>query len=153
VSRYKSDDVELLLPAFRVVAKMLLQRMTAWGFKPTPFDTVRTAAEAAKNAAKGTGSANSMHRWGCAMDVICDDHGWSCAVTKCEFYTFLGREAKDLKLVWGGDWARRDYPHVQAIPVAWQPQMRAIAISPETVARRNQVCVNWLLRPIAKATP
>ncbi len=150
MSRYKADDVDLLLPTFRPVAKRLLAAMTAWGFKPVPFDTVRTAAEAARNAKRGTGSSTSMHLYGCAMDVICEDHGWDCGSKKCDFYEALGREAESLKLVWGGRWAMRDLPHVQALPVTWQPQMRALGTEPITESLRDQLVAKYFR---TKGTP
>lgn len=151
MSRFKSDDVELLLPAFRVAVKLLLQKMVAWGFKPIPFDTLRTSAEAAANARKGTGTANSIHQYGVAADIICGEHGWSCSDHGCDFFAVLGSEAKSLKLVWGGDWPRRDMPHVQGVAVAMQPAVRALGTGPESAAARNQMVVDFLMRPLALA--
>jgi D-alanyl-D-alanine carboxypeptidase len=146
VSRYKSDDVELLLPAFRVAVKLLVQKMVAWGFRPIVFDTLRTADESAFNARRGTGKANSIHQFGCAADLICDEHGWSCADHGCDYFDVLGREAKSLKLVWGGDWPRRDMPHTQGISVAMQPAMRALGTWPVSAAARNQLVIDFLSR-------
>lgn len=148
MSRYKSDDVELLLPSFRVAVKLLLAKMTALGFEPVPFDTVRTAAEAAANAKKGTGTANSIHQWGCACDVICGAHGWSCRDADCEFYEALGREAEALKLVWGGRWKRVDMPHVQGIPVSAQPKMRALSTGADSAKERDHLVWAFLQRPV-----
>jgi hypothetical protein len=126
VSRYKADDVGLLLPSFQPVIRELLRRMEMLGYEPVPFDTLRTAEEALRNAQRGSGIVDSIHRHGAACDIICGVHGWSCAQHGCDFYNVLGREAHGRGLVWGGSWPKRDLPHVQAITVAEQKQLRAL---------------------------
>lgn len=126
MTRYKADDIELLVPSFRPVVRRLLDALTARGFSPVPRDTLRTPAEALANAQKGVGIANSMHCYGVAVDVICGAHGWSCRERGCPFFTALGEEAEKLGLTWGGRWRRRDFPHVQAIPVADQGRIRKL---------------------------
>lgn len=126
MSRYKADDVELLLPSFVPVAKRLLQALSERGFDPVSRDTLRTTEEALRNARKGTGIVDSIHCHGAAMDVICGEHGWDCHAHGCEFYAALGEIAEDLGLTWGGRWKRRDLPHVQAIPVRDQNALRAL---------------------------
>ncbi len=148
MSRYRADDVELLLPSFRPVAKELLRRMSAWGFKPIPFDTARTPAEAARNAAKGTGSARSVHLYGAAMDVICDEHGWMCASRGCDFYENLGREAEGLGLVWGGRWPKRDMPPTQCIPISAQNKMRSLGMGADSLDARDALAAKHI-RPLA----
>jgi hypothetical protein len=127
VSRYKADDVDLLLPSFQPVVRELLRRLTMLGYEPVPRDTLRTPEEALGNAAKGTGIIDSVHCHGAAVDIICGAHGWGCRAEGCDFYNVLGREARDRGLVWGGDWRRLDLPHCQAITVREQAQLRACA--------------------------
>lgn len=127
MSHYRPDNVDLLLPSFRPVARALLKALTERGFDPVPRDTLRTAAEAAANAAKGTGITDSMHCYGAAMDVICGEHGWGCHEHGCEFYGALGEVAEALGLVWGGRWRRRDLPHVQCVRVGEQAALRALS--------------------------
>ncbi len=133
MSRYPSDDVDLLLPSFAIVVRRLLDAMRARGFDPVPFDTLRTPKEAAKFATKGVGSRNSMHLYGAACDVICGAHGWDCREHKCLFFGTLGSEAEALGLTWGGRFRDRtgrkrfDGPHVQACTVAQQGAVRAIS--------------------------
>jgi hypothetical protein len=79
-----------------------------------------------RNAAKGTGIVDSVHCHGAAVDIICAAHGWECARHGCDFYNILGREAHGRGLVWGGSWRRRDLPHVQAIAVFEQKQLREL---------------------------
>jgi hypothetical protein len=145
-ARLKSDDVTQLLPAFRVAVSLLVARMRALRFDPVVFDAVRTAEEAAKNAAAGKGIVGSMHEYGCAADLVCQLHHWDCGkqTPRCSFYETLGREAKSMGMVWGGDWGRRDLVHVQAIPVPWQDKMRALGVGPESVAARNQLVIDHL---------
>jgi hypothetical protein len=126
VSKYRADDVDLLLPSFRQAVRDLLQALTERGFKPIPRDTLRTAEEALRNAKKGVGIVDSIHCHGAAVDVICDEHGWDCAANGCEFYAALGEIAEAMGLVWGGRWKRRDLPHVQAIEVRDQNALRAL---------------------------
>lgn len=130
-TRYRADDVELLLPAFREVAKRLLERLHARDFEPVPRDTLRSRTEAAANARKGTGITDSMHCYGVAMDVICGAHGWACPAKGCAFFEALGEEAEKLGLTWGGRWRRRDLPHVQAVAVFDQGRIRALQTDAE----------------------
>lgn len=126
MSRYRADDVGLLLPSFQPVVRSLLKTLEALGYEPVPFDTLRTTEEALRNAKRGTGIVDSVHRHGAACDIICQRHGWSCRDHDCDFYAVLGREARAHGLVWGGDWKRRDLPHVQAIAVSDQNALRAL---------------------------
>lgn len=126
MSHYASASVDLLLPSFRPVARRLLEALKERGFDPVARSTLRTAAEAAANAARGTGIMDSMHCYGAAMDVICGEHGWGCSKAGCEFYAALGEVAEALGLVWGGRWRKRDLPHVQCVRVADQNALRAL---------------------------
>lgn len=126
--RYKSDDIDLLLPSFAAKVRLVLDAMRGRGFDPIPFDTLRTPKEAAKFAARGVGSANSMHLYGAACDVICGVHGWDCHQRNCMFFGALGCEVELLGLTWGGRFRTRfDQPHFQCCTVDQQPAVRAIA--------------------------
>lgn len=127
MSRYRADDVGLLLPCLQPVIRSLLKTLEALGYKPVPFDTLRSTEEALRNAKRGSGIVDSVHRHGAACDIICDRHGWSCAANECDFYAVLGREARAHGLVWGGDWRKKDLPHVQAVAVADQNALRALS--------------------------
>lgn len=120
--KYKSDDLNLLLPSFRVKVDLLIAAMEDLGYDPIPFDTFRTAEEAAKNARNGKGIVNSMHEYGAAVDIICGDKGWNNPA----FFKDLGIQAEALGLTWGGRFTRVDMPHVQAIPFKNQNQLRAL---------------------------
>ncbi len=137
---YLPDRIEQLLPSFIPVAQKLLERLAVLNYKPVPKDTTRSPAEAAAHAAQGTGIADSMHCYGAAMDVICNDHGWSCHAKGCHFFEVLGEEAERLGLVWGGRWLRRDFPHVQCITVVEQRMMRQA----KTVDERDAIAKHSL---------
>lgn len=139
MGRVREDDLNLLLPTFRDRVKRLVEEMRKRGYKPIVRDTGRTPEEALKNAAKGSGIVDSMHCYGVAADLICEDHLWSCAMKDCRFFPLLGEVAESLGMVWGGRWQRRDLPHVQGIPVGWQDQMRALGYSPGSERARDDM--------------
>ncbi len=145
---YRQDDIGLLLPTFRTAVEGVLRRVRAAAHTPCLFDTLRSAAEAARNAAKGTGSKGSMHCYGAAADVICDVHGWDCHKHKCEFYRVLADAVAAEKLVHGKFFTRVDEPHMQGVRVAHQAEMRALGTSPEAAAARDAL----VQRHLAKAT-
>jgi peptidoglycan L-alanyl-D-glutamate endopeptidase CwlK len=122
VAKYRADDITKLLPAFQERLQELLDVMVAAGYQPLLFDGFREPAEAAKNAAKGVGTKDSMHCLGIAADVIDAERGWKHP----EFFERLGKEAERIGLTWGGRWARKDLCHVQAIPVSLQAKARRL---------------------------
>lgn len=146
MAKFKSDDVELLLPSFRGVYKKLLARMIELGYDPIPFDTARTPEEAEHNAAKGVGIANSIHIWGCAADTICGKHGWQCAAKKCLFFKVLRREGLALGLYRGPE---GDAPHLQGVPAtaAAQDAIRRLGAGADSVAARDALVRRWLNLP------
>lgn len=153
MAKYREDDINLLLPSWRVQVQALLDRMKALGFVPVLFDGLRTAEEAKANALKHTGKADSMHCYGCAADLICAEHGWSCQANKCKFFTTLGREAEAAGMTWGGRFhigihGFPDMPHVQGIPIKAQQRMRNIGMDPEKADARDA-----LVREFAKVKP
>ncbi len=127
----RQDDLNLLVPIFRERVARLLLAISQRGHKPLVFETLRSRERANANEAKRTGIADSMHCYGVAVDIICQEHSWSCFSHECMFFRVLGEEARKLGLTWGGDWSIRDYPHVQAIPVGLQRSLRA-AKTPST---------------------
>jgi peptidoglycan L-alanyl-D-glutamate endopeptidase CwlK len=137
MSRFRADDLTLLLPSFERKAREVLAAMVSLGYDPVPFDTLRTPAEAAKLFARGVGSRNSMHCYGVACDVICGKHGWDCSASGCKFFCALGEVVESLGLVWGGRWkSRNDLPHFQLCSVADQDAVRAI----KDPAERDTFC-------------
>lgn len=142
---YKEDDIELLLEAFRPYVYRLRALLIADGFDPCVRDTVRTFAEAERNALRGTGSAKSIHCDGAAADFICQKHGWDCLKFGCRFFERVGFHAKRLGLIWGGDWTKKDFPHVQCVPATRLAQGKLRAL--KTWAEKNEY-VKRFLKPL-----
>jgi len=143
---YKSDDIKLLLPAMQVKVQALLDVLTAQGFKPVLFDGMRTAAEAAKNAAKGAGVIDSMHLYGAAADLICADHGWNCDKHGCKFFKALVPAAEELGFVSGYYFRKVDTCHVQGLRVSDQQRMRDLGKGPENATKRNAIVAAFFAR-------
>lgn len=126
MSKYPEDKIELLPPTMQLHVQHVLDGLKAAGYKPVLFDGMRTAAEAKKNASKGTGIVNSMHMYGPAADIICDEHGWQCRAKKCKFYQTLKKIASAEGFVCGADFPSVDEPHIQAVMVFMQNKFRAL---------------------------
>ena len=125
---YKADDLDLLLPSFKPYVLAVEAAMIARGFQPVAFDTWRSPKEAAKYAARGVGSKDSMHIYKVACDHICALHGWDCKKSKCKFFQALGEEVERVGMVWGGRFKSKfDAPHMQGVSLADQDDVRAIA--------------------------
>lgn len=137
MTKYRTDDIEQLLPTWRAKVRELILRMGELGYVAVLHDGLRTEAEAKANAAKGVGIADSVHCYGLAADLICGLHGWQCHKNRCGFFEVLGREGEALGMVWGGRFSRVDLPHFQAIPVAWQKQLRALGKGADSAAARD----------------
>ncbi len=139
MTRYKQDDITLLLPSMHIMTQVVLDAMVELKFKPVLFDGMRTAAESARNAAKGTGIKQSIHEYGAACDIICDDHGWQCRAKRCKFYTALPRLYRAHGFVAGADFPMVDEPHGQGVTVAKQNAMRALGTASSSVAARDKM--------------
>lgn len=149
-TRYRQDDITLLLPSFQPEVQAVLDHMTGLGFKPVLFDGLRTPEEALKNEANGKGKANSIHIYGAAADVICDEHGWSCAQKKCKFYTKLVGVVRSRGLVTGADFHDKqgrpkvDQPHFQAVLPKDEAKMRAFGAGESSVPSRDKMVQSFL---------
>ncbi len=136
-SRYKEDDIKLLLPHMSARVQSLIDAMKSDGFEPVLFDGLRTPEEAVANAKKGTGIVASMHLFGCAADLICAEHGWACRAAKHKFYQSLKRNAIALGFVCGADFGSVDEPHVQGCFISDQAAIRALGTVAETLTERD----------------
>jgi peptidoglycan L-alanyl-D-glutamate endopeptidase CwlK len=124
------DDLGLLQPRFRGKVRTLIDRMRVRGFDAYVFETWRSRARNKVLSDRGTGiSPNAdgsipigMHELGLAVDVISQSRQWGPGQA---FWAALGQEAEALGLNWGGTWSTPDLPHVQAVPVNKQNEMRA----------------------------
>lgn len=122
-NKYKSDNINLLLPSFRDKVLVLLMRMSDLGFDAIPFDTLRSQKQVDKNVEKGTGIKNSLHLTGAAVDIISASKGWNPG---SKFWNALQNEAEKIGLTSGAKFTKIDKPHVQAIPVKLQAQYRKL---------------------------
>jgi hypothetical protein len=117
-------DPANLLPGFAANVEKLFQKMRAAGYRPVLWEGLRTPARAAELERLGTGSARSMHCLGAAVDILEEGTKWGAPEA---FWLALGQCAVELGLTWGGVWAKRDLPHVQAITVREQEAFRAMS--------------------------
>jgi len=118
-----SRDPKLLLPAFAAKIETLFSRLRSQGHEPLLWEAYRTPARAQQLSDRGAGVKQSMHCLGAAVDIVHADDYWSAGH---DFWEAIGDEAKALGLTWGGDWRRRDYPHIQALKVKDQAKFRAM---------------------------
>lgn len=143
---YKEDDISKALPAWQDFINGVKGDMSKAGFEAIAFDVVRTAEEAERNAAKGTGIKDSMHGYECATDFICAKHGWQCKAKKCRFFEVLGVVIEKRGGLWGGRFPKVDQPHSQGVSIAMQKEMRALGKGPEARTKRNALVVKFLGR-------
>jgi len=96
---------------FTALVARLIDHAIAIGYEPALDQVKRTAAEAAANAAAGTGIANSVHCDGLAVDLLLYREG--TYLTKTEDYATLGAYWTSLDALarWGGDFQRKDGNH------------------------------------------
>lgn len=145
-TKYREDDVALLLPSLQLVHNALKAKMVELGHKPCTRDTRRSAKEAEANAKRGVGIKDSIHEYDAAFDMICDVHGWACASSpklKCRFFVDLRREGLALGLFRGPEW---DWPHLQAIPATKRAQdgLRALGKGEASRDARDAYVRRWL---------
>lgn len=115
-----------LNPAFGQKVQTLIKKLKARGFRPKIFYGWRSVAvqqELVKkgrsrvrfsfhNAQKPDGTPNSY-----AADIIDSRYGWSNSQETRNYWKAQGEEAKELRLIWGGEWKNPwDPAHVQFLP-------------------------------------
>lgn len=112
-------------PAFRSKASQLLQRLKGQGFRPKVFFAWRSVDVQRELKRQGRTKVDfSFHNAtigtrpnAYAADIIDERYAWSSKPETKVFWDALGKEAKALGLVWGGDWKSfRDLAHVQLLP-------------------------------------
>ena len=111
------DPAKLLKP-FAKKLNILFSAMRARGYQPMLWEGRRDTQRAAD-----LGYAKSLHILGAAADIVdrSSSNPWNA---KPGFWDALGEESAKLGLTWGGDWKKRDLPHVQAIAVRDQSAFR-----------------------------
>lgn len=118
----RQSDLGLLLPSFRARVELLLARLTARGFDPVVFETLRSQARAAMLGKTGPGIADSIHCYGAACDIISKSRAWQWP----EFYVAMRDEAEALGLTAGYRFPKVDADHVQGVRVSAQALFRSL---------------------------
>lgn len=161
------EAIGLLYPPFRDKLEALVRNVNAEqavkdaGVEFDIFETIRTDLRQAwlfengKTKLKEAGT----HKYGVAADVVPKVRGqWTWSVPQ-GIWMLLGKHAKLLGLVWGGDWKTIvDCPHIQFIPVSQQAMIAAgnypdykmdAPTSSELDARKAIVSLLGKLYPVA----
>jgi hypothetical protein len=91
-----------LNPIPRDRAWVMLYLLREWGFSPRLNEGKRSAERQAQLFAEGKSTVrHSKHQDGDAWDICDLDHGWD---TTKEFKRAVGRAARIVGAVWGGQW-------------------------------------------------
>lgn len=108
--------LKMTLEQKRIIFTRNIELLLRWIFstgQQCALDQVkRTQAEAATNAAAGTGIVNSLHVIGLAADILFYDQG-GAYLTDSAFYKWAGEYWKGLDPLncWGGDFQKPDGNH------------------------------------------
>jgi peptidoglycan L-alanyl-D-glutamate endopeptidase CwlK len=138
------SDLEKLLPSFRLRVGRVCELLREEGFQPRVFETYRTPERAALllSLGKTRNGKLSLHCLGAAADLIDAQKKWD----NPKFFIALGAVAKTCGLAWGGDWKSLfDGPHIQAVPVELQNELRAL---PSAEARDRYIAEHLAKTPL-----
>jgi hypothetical protein len=139
------SSLQALAPRFREALGRVCADLTAWGYAPRVFETLRTDArqrflfDFGRSYDDGRGvvtqsatAVDTWHGYGLAADIICARRLWDAPE---DFWQVLGCSARRHGLVWGGDWNSNwssaderfvDRPHIQwGAPARRSPSARA----------------------------
>lgn len=132
-----NNDPGKLLPAFRQKLEVLFARLRARGLDPLLYEGYRSPERAKQLSSEHcapcqnapsrtccTGVYPSQHSIGAAADIVSVSKGFSAPKT---FWDAIGKEAETIGLTWGGRFSRPDPGHVQAMRVADQATLAALA--------------------------
>ncbi|MBT1074309.1 peptidoglycan-binding protein [Geobacter grbiciae] len=122
----QEKKLQSMHPELRQKVAAVLQALAGRGFQPKIFYGWRSVAVQMQlyyqgnskvkfsfhNAQYPDGTPNAY-----AADIVDSRFGWAPEAEQTGFWKALGEEAKELGLVWGGDWVNfRDWAHVQLVP-------------------------------------
>lgn len=140
----RHTSMDELAPRFSAAVGRLLVEHRKAGFDPIVYEALRTDERQAWLWGFGrdyddpdprgevTNARNgdlSWHKYGLAVDIISASKGWDATAA---FWNALGAAARDEGLAWGGDWRRKDLPHVQwGKPMVVTPSWRAMRLRRE----------------------
>jgi hypothetical protein len=131
----REDSLEYLVPSFRRKVEELLRLMEDEGLRPVVWETYRSPERVKETVSRGTGTLESIHPLGLAVDILEREKRWNAPAA---FWESLHRNALKLgltrvkkkqangKVAW-------DLPHVQAIPWSLTKQYQAA----KTIAARE----------------
>ncbi len=137
-----------LAPRFREAVGRVCADLTAWGYSPRVFETLRTDArqqflygfgryyDDGRGVVTHSRTADeTWHGFGLAADIICAKRLWNAPR---DFWEVLGTSARRHSLVWGADWNSdwssnderfTDRPHIQwGAPMRRSPSVRAVEL-------------------------
>ena len=110
-SSARVDDLALLEPVTRAAVTAIIQDAKTLGVEVMVFETFRSQARQRELFHQGATTrlrTVGVHNYGLACDIVKAVAGEPC--WKGDF-GFLGRLARQHKLIWGGDWGRPGHPH------------------------------------------
>jgi len=129
------NDMALLEPVTRKLVEQIIADAAKEGIKLMAFETFRSQVRQAKLFAQGAAKLKTVgvHHYGLACDLV---KGIGGAPSWKGDFEFLGRLAKQHKMIWGGDWGKPgvkprfyDGAHVQRSTVARQKSLFAGLVS------------------------
>lgn len=114
-------NLDGLDPMFVEKVKQVLAVLAEKGWQPRVASGLRSIEQQQEKIDQGTSSLkapqNSKHVQGLAADIIDSRYGWEGKASDLnfQFWNDLGQAAKEVGLVWGGDWKSfKDVAHVEA---------------------------------------
>ncbi len=108
-------SLDSLDPKMKPLALALISKCEASGIPIRVINTRRTATEQAINVKNGVSWVkHSKHQDGMAIDIcpveLLATKNWS---PQSALWQTLGKIGKELGLIWGGDWKKRDMGHFE----------------------------------------
>jgi hypothetical protein len=115
LAQLRLRSLGFLAPRVRTAVVNVVDRLSAQGFDPLVFETLRLPQVQAEYFRRGTSKQRdvlrSMHGHGLAVDIISQSRLWK---PEAGFWTALGEAARAEGMAWGGDWRSfKDLPHIQ----------------------------------------
>ena len=135
-------DISALLPSVQAAVRRVIRRMNDAGFDAYVFEAVRSPERAQALANEGVGVVKSMHIEKVAVDIISRSKQWfqneaNPDEAGAPFWNKLGEIAESEGFIWGGRWTSGKYaphgdrPHIQAVAVSEQEQLRGLRTDEE----------------------
>ena len=147
IKKLRVNDICTLAPEFRYaiermqndwkISEPIVQGGKTYPFDPVIFETTRVNELQRIYFDQGTSGAQhafySWHFYGLAIDVVSASMEWSAPAM---WWTRLGDIANNHGLRWGGNWPRKDLPHIQWGAMLDTPQRAPYIYFGATVIQR-----------------